>query len=33
MNVDMHLMTDRDSIMLAVDRDTAYAAIDFCRKG
>lgn len=33
MNVDMHLMTDSDSIMLAVDRDTAYAAIDFCRKG
>ena len=32
MNVDMHLMTDRDSIMLAVDRDTAYASIDFLRK-
>lgn len=32
MNVDMHLMTDRDSIMLAVDRDTAYAAIDFLQK-
>ncbi len=32
MNVDMHLMTDRDSIMLAVDRDTAYASIDFLKR-